>query len=276
MPGACSDWERDAGPEQLITIAETADQLGFDFLTCPEHVMVPQDAAAERGSTYWDPVATLSFLAARTSRIRLATAVVVLGYHHPLAIAKRYGTLDRLSGGRLILGVGVGSLEAEFDMLGAPFADRGARADDALRALRASWATQRPAYRGEFFRYDSVVVDPCAVQQHVPIWVGGRTARSLRRAVSLADGWIPFGLGTRELADMLAAVDLPAGFDVVLSCGPLDPMGAPDDVRRRWRALSELGATACSCVIAAESASHYCAQLGALRELAEAEEEHDR
>src|SRR5882757_8621241 len=144
MPGASSKWERAASVEDIIRIAETADHLGFDYLTCPEHVIVPEDDAALRGSTYWDPVATLAFLAARTKRIRLATAVVVLGYHHPLAIAKRYGTLDRLSGGRLVLGVGVGSLKAEFELLNAPFADRGPRADDALRALRASFSTNRP------------------------------------------------------------------------------------------------------------------------------------
>ncbi|WP_319445068.1 MULTISPECIES: LLM class F420-dependent oxidoreductase [unclassified Mycobacterium] len=269
MPGASSNWELAAEVEDIVRIAETADGLGFDYLTCPEHVIVPEDDAAIRGSTYWDPVATLAFLAARTTRIRLATAVVVLGYHHPLAIAKRYGTLDRLSGGRLILGVGVGSLEAEFELLGAPFTDRGPRADDALRALRASFSTNRPAYSGEYFSYDSVVMDPCAAQERVPIWVGGRTGRSLRRAVTLADGWIPFGLRAKDIAKMLAAVALPPDFEVVLPCGPLDPTGTPDEVRRRLLALRELGATSATCAIAADSPEHYCAQLGALRALSD-------
>lgn len=144
LPGASSEWERHGDIEDIAAIAETADALGFDYLTCPEHVVVPSGAAAQRGATYWDPVATLAFLAARTSHIRLVTAVVVLGYHHPLAIAKRYGTLDRVSGGRLVLGVGVGSLEEEFALLGAEFADRGPRADDAMRALRASLSTEAP------------------------------------------------------------------------------------------------------------------------------------
>jgi alkanesulfonate monooxygenase SsuD/methylene tetrahydromethanopterin reductase-like flavin-dependent oxidoreductase (luciferase family) len=108
-------------------VAQAADQLGYHHLTCSEHVAVPVAAVARRGSAYWDPLATLAFLAARTTAIRLATHVLVLGYHHPLAIAKRYGTLDRLSNGRLILGLGVGTLAEEFDLLGAPFADRGAR-----------------------------------------------------------------------------------------------------------------------------------------------------
>ena len=98
-----------------------AERLGYDFCTCSEHVAVPVEAAATRGATYWDPLPTFGFLAARTSDIRFATFVLVLGYHHPLAIAKRYGTLDRVSDGRLVLGVGVGSLEDEFVLLGAEF-----------------------------------------------------------------------------------------------------------------------------------------------------------
>ncbi|MER6893154.1 LLM class flavin-dependent oxidoreductase, partial [Amycolatopsis sp. NPDC000740] len=115
LPGDPNAWEDTAGIEDLARIAETADRLGFDHLTCSEHVAVPVAVAEQRGSTYWDPLATFGFLAARTSRIRLVTQVLVLGYHHPLEIAKRYGTLDTVSGGRLVLGLGVGSLREEFD-----------------------------------------------------------------------------------------------------------------------------------------------------------------
>ncbi len=135
-PSTRSEWEASADIGEIATVAATADRLGFHHLTCSEHVAVPEEIAAERGGTYWDPLATLGFLAARTSRILLATQVLVLGYHHPLEIAKRYGTLDRVSNGRLILGLGVGTLKQEFDLINAPFADRGARADDALAALR--------------------------------------------------------------------------------------------------------------------------------------------
>jgi probable F420-dependent oxidoreductase len=270
LPGVAAEWERDAGIDDLQTIARTADSLGFEYLTCSEHVAVPAADAAARGAVYWDPLATLGFLAACTSRIRLATSVVVLGYHHPLEIAKRYGTLDRVSGGRLTLGVGVGSLAAEFDLLGASFDDRGRRADDALRALRASLSTTRPTYDGEFYRYESVVVEPCAVQPRVPIWVGGRTRRSLRRAVELGDGWMPFALRGEELGQMLSAVDIPAGFDVVLPAGPLDPAAQPDRAARRLRSLGDLGATAVTCTLAATSAAHYCDQLEALRAVADA------
>lgn len=267
LPGAVSAWERDGVVDDIAEIAAVADELGFAYLTCPEHVIVPEADADGRGSVYWDPVATLAFLAARTSRIRLVTAVVVLGYHHPLQLAKSYGTLDRLSGGRLVLGVGVGSLAAEFELLGAPFADRGARADDALRALRASLSTNRPSHSGEFYSFDSVVLDPCAVQPRVPIWVGGRTRRSLRRAVQLADGWIPFGLSASDLASMLDSAELPAGFEVALACGPLDPLGSPDETRRRLEAVRGVGATSATCAVSAESPAHYRDQLHALRDL---------
>ncbi len=269
IPGVASSWEAEASVDDLGQIAAAADELGFAYLTCSEHVAVPAEAAAGRGVTYWDPLATLSFLAARTHSIRLVTSVVVLGYHHPLEIAKRYGTLDRLSGGRLTLGVGVGSLREEFDLLGCAWEDRGARADDAMKALRASLSTTRPAYHGTFYGFDSMIVQPCAVQQRVPIWVGGRTLRSLRRAVGLGEGWTPFGLTIDELAKHLDAVDLPDEFAVVLSTPPLDPIGAPQQALDRIGRLTDVGATDVSCVISARSAAHFRDQLSALAELAD-------
>lgn len=270
LPGVASPWERDATPDDLAAVARAADDLGYHHLTCAEHIGVPADAAEGRGLTYWDPLSTLGFLAAHTRRIRLATSVIVLGYHHPLEVAKRYGTLDRLSGGRLVLGVGVGSLEAEFDLLGAEFAERGQRADDALAALRASLSVRSPAYDGQFYRYAGFVVDPCAVQQQVPIWVGGRTLRSLRRAVRFGEGWMPFGLSPAELGGMLGRVDLPDGFEVVLATGrTLDPLADPDGAATRLIRLRDAGATVVTCSVSAESASHYAEQLAALRDIAD-------
>ncbi len=269
LPGVSSSWERSATVADLARVAHTADELGFDHLTCAEHVAVPVDEAGQRGLTYWDPLSTFGFLAAHTSRIRLTTSVIVLGYHHPLEIAKRFGTLDLLSGGRLVLGVGVGSLAEEFDLLGAAFDGRGERADDAIRALRASLSTTRPSYQGTHYRFDGFAVEPCAVQEKVPIWVGGRTLRSLRRAVTLADGWIPFGLSTTDLAAMLARVDVPAGFETVLPAGPLDPIADPRRTTQRLTALRDVGATAITVTVSAASADHYCDQLAALRDLAD-------
>lgn len=264
-----SDWEQDAGIAELARIAEAADRLGYHHLTCSEHVVVPREIAAERGGVYWDPVATLSFLAARTSRIRLNTQVIVLGYHHPLEIAKRYGTLDLLSGGRVTLGVGVGTMREEFDLLGAEFEGRGARADDALRALRAALGQEEPSYAGSHYSFEGLVVSPHAVQDRLPLWIGGKTRRSLRRAIELGDGWVPFGLGHAELAAMLGAVEIPDGLDIVLSPGrSLDPIGHPDAAHRALERLRAAGATIAGPSITATSAAHYCEQLEALKAIA--------
>lgn len=266
-PGSFAEWEADAGIADLATIAEAADRLGFDHLTCSEHVAVPEAVAAERGGVYWDPLSTFGFLAARTDRIRLATQVLVLGYHHPLEIAKRYGTLDAISGGRLILGVGVGSLEAEFDLLDVPFAGRGDRADDAMRALRAALGVERPEYHGTHYDFGDIVVSPYAASTSVPMWVGGRTKRSLRRAVELGEGWAPFALGRKQVRAMLDETELPDDFDVVLSCGSVDPQGDPERTSETLARTVEAGATIVSVSITAESVEHYVAQLKALAEL---------
>lgn len=269
VPGVHSPWERAAGIEELGAVAEAADRLGFDHLTCSEHVAVPADVAEQRGGTYWDPLSTFGHLAARTSRIRFATQVLVLGYHHPLEIAKRYGTLDRVSGGRVVLGLGVGSLEEEFRLLGAAFEGRGALADDALAALRASLSRREPAYHGEHFDYAGLVVEPHAVQDRVPLWIGGRTPRSLRRALAHGDGWVPFGLPLGRLGEMVGAASLPEGFEVVLSAGrPLDPSGDAHGTAEALRKVSDAGATLVSVSLSARSAAHYAEQLEALAAVA--------
>lgn len=203
-PRAHNPWEREAGPAQVLAVAQTADRLGYHHLTCSEHVGIPTGVVAERGGRYYDPLATFGFIAGFTERIRLATHVLVLPYHHPLEIAKRYGTLDRISGGRLILGVGVGSLEEEFRLLDAEFEKRGPLYEDALAALRAAFGRIEPSYAGSHYRFEGFVIDPCGVQERVPIWVGGRSARSLRRALEWSDGWDPFRLNLEELRTLLA------------------------------------------------------------------------
>ncbi|MGH3362258.1 MAG: TIGR03619 family F420-dependent LLM class oxidoreductase [Nocardioides sp.] len=269
VPGLHSPWERIAGIAELGRIAEVADELGYHHLTCSEHVAVPASVAEQRGATYWDPLATLGYLAARTRRIRLATQVLVLGYHHPLEIAKRYGTLDRVSDGRVVLGVGVGSLREEFELLRVEWKGRGARADDAMAALRAVLSTSEPEFHGSHHDIEGLVVEPHAVQRGVPLWVGGRTRRSLLRAVRYGDGWVPFGLGPDQLRDLLDTVELPDDFEVVLGPGrPLDPSGDPDRAERALTRLVAAGATVVGASLAARSAEHYCEQLATLDELA--------
>jgi probable F420-dependent oxidoreductase len=244
-PANDAPWTEDAGPDDVAAIARAADRLGFHHLTCSEHVAIPSHVVATRGSRYYDPLATFGFLAAQTTRIRFVTHVLVLGYHHPLAIAKRYGTLDRLCGGRLVLGVGVGTLEEEFGLLGAEFAARGAVYEDALRALRAAFGRREPRYAGTHFHFDGVVVDPCGVQTDVPIWLGGRSPRSLRRALAFGDGWDPFGLTLDELERVVGRArtsrawrERTAPFELVL---PIDRLLDPSDPTERADLIERLG-----------------------------------
>jgi probable F420-dependent oxidoreductase len=275
LPRAHATWEETGTFGDVTAIVQDAERLGYHHCTCSEHVAIPVDVAETRGGRYWDPLATFGALSAQTSTIRFVTHVLVLGYHHPLAIAKRYGTLDRITNGRVVLGVGVGTLREEFELLGAPFDDRGARADDALRALRASLSERAPEYHGEYYDFRDFVIDPHAQQARMPIWIGGRTARSLRRAVELGDGWAPFGLRTTELGEMLTrareteawnARDEP--IDVLLqSEHPLDPIAESARVAEQLVKFREIGATGVNVRFVHHSPDHYREQLAALAEV---------
>jgi len=273
VPGEHAEWECDSGIDEVRRVAEAADRLGYDYLTCSEHVAIPASGAGLPGPRYWDPLATFGYLAAHTSRIRLTTSVLVLGYHHPLDIAKRYGTLDQICGGRLNLGLGVGYLEPEFRLLGAPFEDRGARADDAIRALRAVFGRREPAYEGPYYSIADVIVDPHGLQLDPPVWIGGRSQRSLRRAVELGDGWYPFAVSARRATAWLAeAAQTPQWqqrtepLEVIL--GPrhkLDPVGNPDQAAADVREVLDAGATGVSLRFVHDSLLHYLEQLDAMR-----------
>jgi len=276
LPRAHATWEETGTFADVVTIAREAERLGYNHCTCSEHVAIPAPVAETRGARYWDPLATFGALGAHTSTIRFAAHVLVLGYHHPLAIAKRYGTLDEITDGRVILGVGVGSLQEEFELLGAAFEDRGNRADDAMLALRAALSKREPEYHGRYYDFRGFVVDPHARQAHVPMWVGGRTARSLRRAVELGDGWAPFGLRTVELGEMLARARETAAWAartmplavVLQNEHPLDPLTEPERVAEQFARFTEIGATGVNVRFVHHSPAHYAEQLAALAEVA--------
>jgi probable F420-dependent oxidoreductase len=269
-------WEADGTIEDLAVIAAAAENLGYDFLTFPEHVAVPVDVAPVRGGTYWAPLPTMGYLAARTTRLRLATYVLVLGYHHPVELAKSYGTLDRICGGRLVLGLGVGSLRPEFELLGVPFEGRGERADDALRALRAAFAADQPVYHGPHYDVEGFVVAPSGLDRHLPVWIGGRTSRSLRRAAALGDGWAPFGLPPATVRDLLArhpptAPLRPAGsapLDVILAPEPpVNPITDAEAVRATVQRYEDAGATHLVFRFRQASRAELLDQMAALMEL---------
>ena len=276
LPRAHARWEQLGGIEEVLAIAVASDRLGFHHITCSEHVAISNDVAEVRGSRYWDPLATFGYLAAHTTALRFATHVLVLGYHHPLDIVKRYGTLDHVCGGRVILGVGVGSLREEFELLGAIFDGRGERADDALRALRSCFGVTQPHYSGSHYTIDNVSIAPAGPRRDVPIWIGGRTVRSLRRAVALGDGWVPFGLSPAEIANMLQGARNTDHWQQRVQPlavwlqpeSPVDPIDSPHATLDALRLLVDAGATGINLRFIHHSLAHYIEQLEALKGLA--------
>ncbi|KOV99283.1 F420-dependent oxidoreductase [Streptomyces sp. NRRL B-1140] len=187
-------WEAEAGPEDLLEIARAADRSGFAYLASCDHVGIPRRLAAAMSTVWYDPVATLAFLAAATERVRLLSHVAIVGLRHPLLTAKQYATLDRLSGGRLILGVGAGHVQEEFEALGVDFRQRGAVLDECLDALRAALGPDEfPEHHGKLYDFGGLGQRPRPAQEHVPVWVGGSSAAAVRRAALKGDGWLPQG-----------------------------------------------------------------------------------
>ncbi|PYM27860.1 MAG: LLM class F420-dependent oxidoreductase [Candidatus Rokuibacteriota bacterium] len=195
-------------PAVAARVARAAEAAGFDSLWGGEHVVLPDPQAPPSPMAphepILDPVIALTYCAAVTSRVRLGTGIIILPQRNPLVLAKELASLDALSGGRLIFGVGVGYLEAEFRALGAPFEQRGAVADDYLAAMRAIWSQDTPAHRGRFVSFAGVQAYPRPVQRpHPPIVIGGRTPPAFRRAVEQGHGWYGFALDPARTATAL-------------------------------------------------------------------------
>ncbi|WP_328432785.1 LLM class F420-dependent oxidoreductase [Streptomyces sp. NBC_00453] len=187
-------WEAGAGPEDLAEIARGADRAGFDYVASCDHVAIPRRLAAAMSTVWYDPVATLAFLAGVTERVRLLSHVAVVGLRHPLLTAKQYATLDHLSGGRLILGVGAGHVREEFEALGVDFEQRGAVLDENIDALRAALGPDEfPEHHGKLHDFAGLGQRPRPAQQNVPLWVGGSSPAAVRRAALKGDGWLPQG-----------------------------------------------------------------------------------
>jgi probable F420-dependent oxidoreductase len=187
-------WEADAGPEDLVEIARAADRAGFAYIASCDHVAIPRRLADAMGTVWYDPVATLAFLAGVTERVRLLSHVAVVGLRHPLLTAKQYATLDHLAGGRLILGVGAGHVREEFEVLGVDFERRGAVLDECVDALRAALGPEEfPAHHGKAYDFEGLGQRPRPAQARVPLWVGGSSPAAVRRAAVRGDGWLPQG-----------------------------------------------------------------------------------
>ena len=180
---------RKAGPEAIRRAAVQAEALGFADAWVSEHIIVPKGAAYPPSALFYDPVLTLTWAAACTQRIGLGTSVLVLPMRHPLPLAKELATLQNLSGGRLILGAGVGWMAAEFAALGAPFGERGRRMDEGIALMRAVWSDDPVTFPT---RHIPAVVEEMRMlpkpEKPIPIWIGGSSAPALARAARL-DGW---------------------------------------------------------------------------------------
>ena len=181
-----------ATTQAIVETACKAEKLGFDALFVNDHVIVDESPRNELWRNVYDPLMVLSYVAAMTSSIKLGTSVLIIPYRNPIVTAKMVATLDQMSGGRVIAGVGSGWNQAEYDALGLPFRQRGTRTDEYIRLWKACWEPGPTTFEGRYFSFENMYVSPKPVQQpHPPIWVGGSSAGSLRRAARFAEVWQP-------------------------------------------------------------------------------------
>lgn len=241
-----------ASPAMITAIATNAERLGFSTVWAPEHVVLLEKFSsrypyADEGdipipvkTPLLDPFIALTYAAAHTSRIRLATGICILPERNPLVMAKVAASLDHLSGGRFAFGIGVGWLEEEFQALGIPWERRGRRTREYVEAMRRLWADESSSYSGEFVRFEKVLSFPKPARGgRLPILVGGQTEPALKRAAVYGDGWCGFNLGPNETAakvkrlhELLKANGRhPRGFEILMS----PPAGATPDTLKAYR-----------------------------------------
>jgi probable F420-dependent oxidoreductase len=187
------------GARDLVDFSVAAEELGYDGVFATDHVIMPSDMPKPYGELY-EPLVTLSFVGAKTEKIRLGTSILVVPQRNPVLIAKQVAALDQFSKGRVTLGVGAGWVEKEFKYLQAPFHNRGRVLDEAIRLMRDLWTKEVIDFAGKFFILRGAMFMPKPIQDPVPIWVGGASRRALTRAGKLGDGWHPVGIDVDALA----------------------------------------------------------------------------
>jgi probable F420-dependent oxidoreductase len=200
----------------MTRIASEGEAMGFDYLTLTDHVVLPNTKVpgypySESGQFYEDAplerheqIVGMTWIAAKTSRIRLVAAVLVVPHRPAVLAAKMLATLDVLSGGRLVVGIGAGWLKTEFDaVVTTPFEERGAVTDEYIDTFRVLWSEAAPRFAGRYTKFDGIVLEPKPVQKPLPIWVGGEAGPSLRRVARVGDAWYPIGSNNKHLLDTL-------------------------------------------------------------------------
>lgn len=266
------DWERSAGPAEMARIARVCDDAGYGYIGVCDHVSLPESVVGGMGTHWVDPVSTLAWLAAHTTRVMLLTHVYVLPYRHPLMAAKQFATIDHLSDGRMICGIGAGHVQAEFEHLGVDFHRRGRKVDESIPVLIEALAQ-------EFV--DSFGARPRPVQQpRPPIWVAGSSPAAIRRAARLADGWLPQGPSNAEMVALLQREREAVGrADLAMAIGHITPFlyvgtpswdvgeatisGAPDNIAERILATTADGVNQLQVRFKARSCDELCDQLQA-------------
>ncbi len=276
-------WERAAGPDELATVARACEAAGFFYVGVCDHTFIPERLAGAMSTTWYDTIATLGWLAAVTDEIRLLSHIYVLALRHPLRAAKEFSTLDVLSGGRVICGVGAGHVVEEFEVMGPEFDHRGSATDEAIVGLADALVREFPELGGPRWKASGLGLRPRPVQiPRPPIWTGGSSPAALRRTARYADGWLPQSLGPdpellgtlralreeyREgapldvggISDFLYVGDPPSGLE--LPRGTVS--GPPDAVAGYLRTFAEAGVGQVQVRFPARSAGELCDQISA-------------
>jgi probable F420-dependent oxidoreductase len=205
-------------PAMIKTVAVTTERLGFSTLWAPEHVVLLSEYASRYpysegdfpmpvDTPFGDPFTTLTYAAAMTSKIRLATGICLVPEHNPLVLAKTVATLDRLSSGRFILGTGIGWLEEEFEAIGVVWERRAHRTREYIEAMRLLWSKEQASYSGEFVNFRGALSYPKPSQDSVPVWFGGESGPALKRVAEYGDGWIGFNISPAEAAPKIKKIE---------------------------------------------------------------------
>ncbi|MEN3974208.1 LLM class F420-dependent oxidoreductase [Emcibacter sp. SYSU 3D8] len=233
-----------ARPDTIAAILRCAEDAGFESAWTGEHVVAIDPQAPPSpippDLPIIDTIASLAFAAAVTTRLKLGSGIILLAQRNPVILAKELAGVDVLSNGRLLFGVGVGYVKGEFDAIGVPYSERGARVDDHIEAIRALWTQDRPSFDGRFTKFANIQSKPMPVQTpHPPIIIGGMSEAGYRRAIRHGDGWFGFGQTEEDVAASLAGLKSaaaeagrPERFDALeISVTPRGPVDA-DRIRR--------------------------------------------
>jgi len=205
--GLCLPIRLSLSAKDNIEIARTAEILGFDSIWASDHVVMPEKHLGSFSEVFYDPFMLLSYIAAETSTIKLGTSVIILPYRNPVVVAKMIATLDQLSEGRVMFGVGPGWMKEEYSALNVPFEKRGARTNEYISAIKELWINEDPSYNGEFCGFSNIKFYPKPVQKpHPPVFIAGASDYALKRACELGDGWQPTWVSPENVKEGISKI----------------------------------------------------------------------